>query len=213
MSPASFRRRAATTAVCLAALALGAQAAAARDCRLETLEGASAELWTERGWRALSPDALPLPLPRAAAILRTGPDARLLVLCDDGVAVTVGVASEVDLGTLVEPSREGVVMRLLRGALGAVATGTWPRFEVRTPLAIAAVRSTEWAVTHSPEEGSAVFVRAGAVAVRPAAAGAGVLLQAGEGVDVAPDGALGPPARWGAARVAALGERLGPGWR
>ncbi|SFH67356.1 FecR family protein [Albimonas pacifica] len=213
MSPHVSRRRLAATAAVIAALC-AAGGAEARTCSIAAIEGAGAELWVEGRWRAIAAPDLPRPLPPVAAILRTGPDARLELTCNDGVAVTLGVSSELNLATLTEPSPDGgVLLRLLRGAVAAVARGGWPEFEIRSPLVIAAVRSTEWAVIHEPTEGSAVFVREGVVAVRAAQGEGAAVLAAGEGVDMPPAGPLGPVRSWGAPRVAALGARLGHGWR
>ena len=215
MSPPVFRRRPAATAALAAALVLCAAAPAqARLCRIAAVEGAGAELWVEGRWRNVASADLPLALPPVAAILRTGPEARVRLACDDGVEATLGTSSELNLATLTEPAPDGgVVMRLIRGVVAAAARGAWPRFEIRSPLVIAAVRSTEWLVVHDPAEGSAVFVRAGEVAVRALEGSGAATLGPGEGVDMPPGGPLSPVKTWGAARVEALGARLGPGWR
>jgi len=70
------------------------------------------------------------------------------------------------------------------------------------------VRGTKWAVDVGQGKTS-VFVVRGRVAVRRPAAGGGVLLGPGEGVDV--DRGTGPLTvrRWPAERVSALLARLG----
>jgi ferric-dicitrate binding protein FerR (iron transport regulator) len=98
-------------------------------------------------------------------------------------------------------------LRLDRGgALVTVEPGS-DGFQILTPRAVASVRGTEWAVDAAPDVTS-VFVVSGRVAVTPRGGGTGVVLQAGEGVDVrgpGPQRAI----RWGAARVAALLARFG----
>lgn len=98
-------------------------------------------------------------------------------------------------------------LRLDRGgALVTVEPGSGG-FQILTPRAVASVRGTEWAVDAAPDVTS-VFVVTGRVAVTPRGGGTGVVLQAGEGVDVrgpGPQRAI----RWGAARVAALLARFG----
>lgn len=81
------------------------------------------------------------------------------------------------------------------------------KFDVVTPQAIAAVRSTKWAVDAEGAKTS-VFVVNGRVRVaRPTGRGS-VILGAGEGVDVEPSGEL-IVKRWPPARVTALMTRLG----
>jgi ferric-dicitrate binding protein FerR (iron transport regulator) len=86
-------------------------------------------------------------------------------------------------------------------------------FKVLTPQAIAAVRGTKWAVDVA-EAKTSVFVANGRVGVtRRAARGRGVVLGAGEGVDVEATGPLTVKTltvkTWGQPRVDALMARLG----
>lgn len=199
--------RAAVLAI-LASLGFALPAAAGRDCEVSRLEGDSLSIWQAGTWSELGPG----PLPAAAAKLRTGTSARAEIRCDDGLVVTVGVATEVNLEVLVVPGDAGVLLQLVRGILGLAAPDPVAGgVEVRTPLAIAAVRSTEWLVEHGDAEGSAVFVRAGRVGVR--AGTAAVTLGPGEGVTVEPSGAVQPVKRWGAPRIARSTGALGFDWR
>jgi hypothetical protein len=96
---------------------------------------------------------------------------------------------------------------------GAVLTEFHPSqrrrdFQILTPLAIASVRGTKWAVEAVPERTS-VLVLDGAVNVSRVNGPAGVVLRPGEGVDVKPDGEPLTVRRWPAARVAALMARFG----
>lgn len=85
-------------------------------------------------------------------------------------------------------------------------------FKVLTPQAIAAVRGTRWAVDVA-ETKTAVFVADGRVGVSRRSGGRGVVLGAGEGVDVEAVGRLTVKTltvkTWGQPRVDALMARLG----
>jgi len=164
-------------------------------------------------WRQGSGDAVPLqPGDRVAEgdHLVTGANSRLEVRFDEGSVLTVGPLSRVEIARFAPPGAGAAdpvadaLLRLVEGILKvAVAEGAaWEAFEVETSTAIASVRGTEWIVEESAKV-TAVFVLSGAVGVRsrtlPAPAGA-VMLQAGEGTDVAPGAPPTPPKVWGAAR-------------
>jgi hypothetical protein len=81
-------------------------------------------------------------------------------------------------------------------------------FQILTPLAVAAVRGTKWAM----EVGSArtsTLVLAGAVAVTNRHLNQYVILREGEGVDISPSDRTIVQKRWGDARVRALLSRFG----
>jgi ferric-dicitrate binding protein FerR (iron transport regulator) len=80
-------------------------------------------------------------------------------------------------------------------------------FQIRTPLAIAAVRGSLMVVDVMPGH-TAVFVQHGVVAVERRDGSHVLVLRDGEGVDVVPTRALLVRKRWGAARVAALLARF-----
>jgi ferric-dicitrate binding protein FerR (iron transport regulator) len=81
-------------------------------------------------------------------------------------------------------------------------------FQILTPLAIAAVRGTRWAVEARPDRTS-VLVLTGAVNVsRANAAATAVVLQSGQGVDVTPEGGPLRVERWRPERVKALLARF-----
>ena len=88
------------------------------------------------------------------------------------------------------------------------ATSRRHTFEILTPLAVAAVRGTKWAVEVSPERTS-TLVLDGTVKVRRPNEAAAVVLRQGDGVDVT--AAAGPLTvkQWGAERVKALLARFG----
>lgn len=85
-------------------------------------------------------------------------------------------------------------------------------FQVRTPHAVASVRGTTWAVD-AGAGATAIFVEDGAVRVTrrdaPSSGPAAVLLRAGDGVDVAPDGAALAVKRWARERRLHLLARFG----
>ena len=198
-------------AACLSAFLVAAPGAAhpdeARLCQVAEIEGSEARSWTAGEWAALRAG-------QAVAFeakIATGSATRVRITCDDGVVVTVGTSTEINLESLVSPG-PSVVLQLIDGIVGLLVPDAGPGFDVRTPLAIASVRSTEWLVEHGRADGSAVFVRAGRVAVRPRDGGA-VTLGPGEGVTVTPEGVAGEVKTWGAERIARSTAALGFGWQ
>ena len=143
--------------------------------------------------------------------LRTDAAGRATVRCDTGLTLDVGPATRIVLDGLLVPAPRGAGVRLLEGIAGFLLPAPRPGgFEVRTPSAVAAVRSTDWAV--AVEDGAtAAFVRDGVVAV--AGRSGAVALAAGQGVDVTARGAVGEIKAWGDARTRAFADRLGPDWR
>ena len=135
----------------------------------------------------------------------TGP--AITLDCGHGLRITVERSAAY---AVVDGDGDGrpEALRLDRGgALVKVDPGAGRGFQILTPRAVASVRGTEWAVDAAPDVTS-VFVVSGRVAVAPRGGGSGVVLQAGEGVDVrgpGPQRAI----RWGAARAAALLARFG----
>ncbi len=140
---------------------------------------------------------------------RVGGTARTILRCRDGLTITVEDGARY---TLRDRNRDGSVdtVNLLRKALllDAPLNRTEPRFQVVTPLAIAAVRGTKWVVDVVAGKTS-VFVIGGSVVVQRSAAGNGVLLGSGDGVDVEPGTGPLTVKRWPAARVSALLARFG----
>ncbi|XDA99412.1 FecR domain-containing protein [Sulfitobacter sp. LCG007] len=129
--------------------------------------------------------------------------ARQILSCDDGLVIEAEAAAR--LGIIEGEARSFT----LEGgaALVQVASGQGPQ-QIRTPHAIAAVRGTLYAVD-ATQTATSVFVQEGSVGVSPLErAGDGVVLGAGEGVDVTPGAAL-EANTWSAARVAELMARFG----
>jgi hypothetical protein len=191
-------------------LSLAASPAAARTCTVEATEGSGI-------WHVVGGAWAPLAAGTAVSLrerVRTGADSRLRILCDDGIEVTVGADSEVALGSLAagDGASERVSIKTLRGVTGVAApAGSVRGLAVRSDLATASVRGTEWLVQVARgDKTTDVFVRDGVVSVTSRAGT--VALEAGEGITVAP---AGPEAKkaWGAPRIAAVGARLGFGWK
>lgn len=185
--------------------ALVAAPALARECNVLRVEGAPADLWHAGRTVALTPG----PLPAGPGVIATGPEARVGILCSDGLTLTVAGGTEVALDALTAPEDAGrrPVLQLLRGLLGLAGAPS----VVRTPLMLGATRSIAWAIELTPE-GAAIFVAGGQVESVPAQ-GPPAWVDAGEGRDAPPDAPAGPPTVWGEARVEALLDRLGPDWR
>lgn len=208
MSPA--RTAFAGLALAAAVSALPA-AAVARDCSVDAAEGAEIRSWHNGAWSGLATGAR---IPPEAKVV-TGPGSRVNISCDDGIVITIGPGTEVNLERLAGASGPGtsVLLQLVEGIIGLVAPQrSWSVFEVRTPVAIASVRSTEWLVELAPSGEAAVFVRAGVVAVR-SNSGSPSSLGPGEGITVAADGAAGPVKTWRAARIAQATGAVGFGWK
>jgi ferric-dicitrate binding protein FerR (iron transport regulator) len=130
-----------------------------------------------------------------------------VLACADGFSITAEEGARV---RFIDPDAQGrPAGAVLEGRALLVETppGRPGRFQIRTPHAIASVRGTVWAVDATSGRTS-VFVERGEVAVaRPRSRG--VVLRAGEGVDV--DAGSGPleVKRWSPERAASLLKRLG----
>jgi hypothetical protein len=196
-----------------AALALvasaGAAAATTRSCSVTGKEGAGIEIESGGQWRPLAGGVLP----EGTVRLRTDASTRAEITCDDGIVVTVGTATAVDLVWLTGEagSERHVLLRLSEGIVGLLAPlRNWAGFTVETPLAIASIRSTVWLVEHEAATGTAVFVREGEVGVAAGRERFG--LKPAEGITIPADGPPGAVTVWGEARVARAIARLGFGW-
>lgn len=144
----------------------------------------------------------------AGCVFEQADGGRQVLRCAEGLTITAERGARFSLlDRNGDGKADGASLRskalLIDGPAGAAGG-----FKVITPQAIAAVRGTRWAVDVQGGK-TAVFVARGRVAVARSTGGEGVVLKAGEGVDV--ERGSGPLAvkRWGAARVAALLARLG----
>jgi ferric-dicitrate binding protein FerR (iron transport regulator) len=86
--------------------------------------------------------------------------------------------------------------------------GQQTEFQILTPLAIAAVRGTKWAMEVSPKRTSTLVLE-GAVAVTSRRLNEYVVLTAGQGVDISEGDTSLTQKQWGEARVRALLSRFG----
>ncbi|MEM8795000.1 MAG: FecR family protein [Pseudomonadota bacterium] len=187
-----------------------AKAADLRSCVIEASNGQN-EFRENGSWRAAAAgDVL-----NANTRLRTGPNGRIYIVCSDKVTVTLGADTEIGFEKLVAVTQtESAVARLARGIAGFIVPLLGEaRFEVRTPEAVASVRSTEWTVDAS-DAGTSVFVREGVVVVSGTNTDAEpVLLSEGDGVDVTAATGTGPVRQWSANRIEAMNGRLGFDWQ
>jgi hypothetical protein len=135
----------------------------------------------------------------------TSAEGRLEIACTDGSTIIVAAKTTVTLSeftTNADGSGKTAVLDMVEGLVRVSLSrlGVWQRFEVATPTAIAAARSTEWIVVAEPAH-SAVFVVHGRVEVVDRQLLGGVILDPGDGTDVR---AGAPPTvakRWGQKRV------------
>ena len=189
------------------ALVLAAQPAVAQERSCEVAEVAGEATMTHDG----SPSAAQVGADLAPSdLLQTGPSGRIDVACSDGTRVTLGADTEINLGSLVgqQDANASIGMSLHRGIARFLApVRTWGTFNVFGPVAVASVRSTEW-IMETPKRGTNVFVLDGMVEVL-GKRGDNVRLSPTYGVDVAADGTMGEPKKWGAKRVADVLARLG----
>ena len=143
--------------------------------------------------------------------LRTEPEGRVTLQCDGDLRVLVGPASELTVLRLLEEVPQTFGMRLKRGIAGFLFNGgdDGGGVQVRTPSAVAAVRSTQWSMQVT-DGASAVFARDGTVFIFGETGT--VQLSPGDGVDVSAEGEVGPVVQWGQRRIDLLAELLGPDW-
>lgn len=140
--------------------------------------------------------------------VRTLPASRVSLGCAGGLKVVVGPDSAITVEGVLAAGSQPFGLRLLEGIAGFLFKGSGG-VQVRTPSAVAAVRSTEWAMRWANGV-SEVFTREGTVTV--SADGGTATLGPGDGVDVSDTGALKPVVQWRPPRIARFGELLGPDW-
>lgn len=192
----------AAVAVCLSKAALAQDAG---SCLIQKIEG---RVTVSAGGSGRQIAAVGLSVAGDATV-RTRADARVTLLCPDDLVVVVGPGTEIAVARLAPGERQPVALRLVRGIAGFLFEGDGDGVQVNTPSAVAAVRSTQWAMR--VEDGAtAVFARDGTVFVRGDAAS--VRLASGDGVDVSAGGDVGSVVRWGQARIDLFAQFLGPNW-
>lgn len=144
-------------------------------------------------------------------VVQTGADTRITLRCRPALEINVGPETTLRLDRLVDAAPGGGWgVQLLDGIAGFfLGDGGRSDFQVSTPSAVAAVRSTEWAM-QVEDRATATFVRDGRVTV--AAVDGAVTLSPGDGVDVTADSAIGVIKQWGDGRIAMFDALLGPDW-
>ncbi len=142
--------------------------------------------------------------------LETGQESRALLVLDDGSRIVIGADTQVALLFLVDAGALSGdrVIELLRGILriGVHQPDGASNVQTRTPTAVVAARSTEWIIEYA-DDSTAVLALEGTVAVTALTAEGTVILEPGEGTDVARGQAPTEPAVWGAARAEAARDR------
>lgn len=132
----------------------------------------------------------------------TGAAGMALLQFHGGLTVTVARDTSLVVGDVAPTAARATMaawLELVEGLVRAVLSVPGEHeAEIRTPLAVTSVRSTEWTVQHDPDH-TAVFCRDGAVDV--AAAGERVTLGPGDGTDVRGTAPPSAPVQWGAPRV------------
>jgi ferric-dicitrate binding protein FerR (iron transport regulator) len=131
---------------------------------------------------------------------------RQTLVCQNGLTIIAENGARFRLLDRDRDGRADAAVLRRKALLLDAPSGT--KFEVFTPQAIAAVRGTKWAVDVAAAKTS-VFVVRGKVGVRRPDRATGVVLGAGDGVDVGRGSAPLTVNQWGAARAAALMARFG----
>jgi hypothetical protein len=153
----------------------------------------------------------------AGAEIRTGDKSRVRLRCVDGSSLVLGDQSTLRL-TRFTPASAGqpraVSLWLELGVIGQKVSpgGSW---EVRTPSAVTAVRGTEFVVEVSQEQGTAVHVGQGQVAVESTVKTRSLtprpptqLNTQSDGTQCSPTGGCTAASTWSPERVQALEDRL-----
>ncbi|WP_162946830.1 FecR domain-containing protein [Ruegeria sp. EL01] len=144
------------------------------------------------------------------AKLHTEADARVTMACSGGLEVVVGPKSEIDVLGLLGDDTRPFGLRLIDGIAGFLfSSEDGNGVQVRTPSAVAAVRSTEWAM-RVENSASAIFTREGTVFV--SADDSVAQLSPGKGIDVSSSGKVGSVTDWGSARIEEFNALLGAEW-
>jgi hypothetical protein len=140
----------------------------------------------------------------------TGREGRVEIAGIDGSTLFIGPASQVALTTYAVDARgvRSVLLDLVDGILRFVTrpAAAGYEYQVRTPTAVASVRSTEWIVDVTADN-TGVFSIDGTVEVESRRGNDTVLIAPGQGTDVRAGASPTPPAIWGAARVQNVLER------
>lgn len=143
--------------------------------------------------------------------VRTGADERVTLTCSGGLTVVVGPQTELSVSGILDGGTRPFGLRLLDGIAGFLLDdGNSGGVQVTTPSAVAAVRSTQWAV-RVDEKASAIFAREGTVFAFGDSDTA-ARLQAGDGIDISATGEARPIVQWGQKRIDLFASLLGDDW-
>jgi hypothetical protein len=144
-------------------------------------------------------------------VVKTAPGAKAQLKLADGSVVTIGENTELKITRFqVQGEERKGLLDLARGVARAVVTKMAPSstFEIRTPTAVAAVRSTTWMLEYNAKGETEVFVGEGVVAVTSRGKQLGrVVLEPGLGTTVAKDKAPIPPEVWAQPRALDMRQR------
>lgn len=141
--------------------------------------------------------------------LTTTDNGRVRLQLLDGSTINLGAGSALLIDDLVSggPGTERQIeLELQKGALKAEAAPATPksRFEVRTPLAVTAVRGTVWGIVAQPQQSDVIIIE-GRVGIRRNifTGESGISLTRNHGLTVTAD-ALGQMRRWSPEEIAAF---------
>jgi ferric-dicitrate binding protein FerR (iron transport regulator) len=152
----------------------------------------------------------------AGDVVETTASSRVTVRFDDDSTLTAGPDSRVAVSQYaITPAggQSGALFTLLAGIVrAAVHHAGFGSFAVQTEDAVASARSTEWTVEILPAT-TAVLGIEGTVEVTGRRTGASVLLNPGQGTDVAPGASPTVPITWGPPRVERTLRLVGPAVR
>jgi hypothetical protein len=142
-------------------------------------------------------------------VITTTATGRVRLQLIDGSTINLGSQSALTVADVVSdgPGTERQIeLELAQGALRATAAPATPksRFEIRTPLAVTAVRGTEWGILSDAEK-SDVIILSGRVGIRRniISGESAVSLTRNLGTTVTAEG-LGPIGRWSPEQLAAF---------
>jgi len=153
----------------------------------------------------------------ASDVIETGAASRITIQFSDNSTLGLGPESRVAISSYEVASggsRTAAVFSLLVGIVrAAVHDIGMGGFSVRTDVAVASARSTEWTVEILPT-GTAVLGLDGTVEVASLANGASVVLIPGTGTDVTHSAIPAPtqPVPWGKPRIERTLRLVGPPW-
>ncbi len=135
--------------------------------------------------------------------LLTGPGSRVRIEFVDGAVLAIGADSEVAISEYLiddQGKRQSGLFDLLRGNLRATVPAGAGGFDIRTRIAVASTRATDW-VIELTEEKVSVFVIEGQVQVTGYQDGVSKLLEPGFGSDTNAGRRVGNPRPWSEKRV------------